>query len=142
MMKRTVVGILTAVVVLGAGTVGVLAAGTGARHNGLGNGTGICIHSENECNYVDNNGDGICDNIEGGTGQNNVNRVNYVDENGDGICDNQETGSGQNSVQQVADQNNDTRSNFVDDNGDGICDNRNADCIGIRRNGQGRGCRR
>ena len=54
-------------------------------------------------NYVDADGDGICDNRGTGGG-------NYVDADGDGICDNRGTGGG----------------NYVDADGDGICDNRGA----------------
>ncbi len=75
-------------------------------------------------NYVDADGDGVCDNYTyaggngfngNGCGRNPYCGQNYVDADGDGICD-----------------------NFVDNNGDGINDN----CPGFgngqgRRNGQG-----
>ncbi len=71
------------------------------------NGDGVCDNygtMENGANYVDANSDGVCDNY-GTMG----NGVNYVDANGDGICDNY--GTMRNGV------------NYVDANGDGICDN-------------------
>lgn len=53
--------------------------------------------------FVDEDGDGICDNCDG------------VDCDGDGICDNDCDGDG------VCDQ-------FVDEDGDGICDNCDCTC--------------
>ena len=47
-------------------------------------GTGTCSGT----NFVDANGDGVCDNAGTGTG------VNFVDANGDGVCDNVGTGTG------------------------------------------------
>ena len=49
-----------------------------------GTGTGTCSGT----NFVDTNGDGVCDNAGTGTG------VNFVDANGDGVCDNVGTGTG------------------------------------------------
>ena len=40
-----------------------------------------CIKSQKCSNFVDNNGDGICDNHGTNCG------IGFVDENGDGICD-------------------------------------------------------
>lgn len=55
----------------------------GRRGGGPGNGTGQCAG-----NYVDADGDGVCDNA--GTGQG----PGYVDADGDGVCDNAGTGRG------------------------------------------------
>jgi len=55
--------------------------GTGGTGAG---GTGAC----NGTNYVDADGDGVCDNAGTGTG------TNYVDADGDGVCDNAGTGTG------------------------------------------------
>lgn len=55
-------------------------------------------------NYVDANGDGVCDNWGNGGC-----RWNYVDADGDGICDNRGNGG--------------CGWNYVDADGDGICDN-------------------
>ncbi len=47
-----------------------------------------------ECdNFVDEDGDGVCD--LAGTGQGQGSGDNYVDEDGDGVCDNAGTNSGQ-----------------------------------------------
>lgn len=61
------------------------------------NGDGVCD------NFVDEDGDGICD-LHG------ENCANFVDEDGDGICDNR-AGRGQEQGY-----------NWVDEDGDGICD--------------------
>ena len=61
-----------------------------------------CMKGCNRINFVDTNGDGICDNHETNCS------IGFVDENGDGICDHR-------TSQKC--------SNFVDSNGDGICDN-------------------
>lgn len=54
--------------------------------------------------FVDENGDGICDNA--GSGQCRGNGQGYVDANNDGICDN--AGN---------------RQNYIDADGNGVCDN-------------------
>lgn len=67
-------------------------------------------------NYVDADGNGICDNRTGlgCQGRGRGNGLRFVDENNDGICD-----------------------NFVDENNNGVCDNFSS---GGRR-GRGRGRR-
>lgn len=69
--------------------------------------------------YIDENGDGVCDNYGTGAGC-----AGFVDANGDGVCDNcgatSRTGCG----------------HFVDANGDGICDNHGTGC----GHGHGGGC--
>jgi hypothetical protein len=75
--------------------------------------------------FIDENGNGICDNYENnggkkgpdvskGTGQ------NYVDANGDGVCDNTGTFQGN---QKGYKNKGEVKPNFIDANGDGICDN-------------------
>ncbi len=107
-MKKVCIGILAAVMLLSLGTTSALAAGRG---NGRG--------------YVDEDGDGVCDNYNGACG--------YVDEDGDGVCDNcgryprrsaYRTGYGR---------------FFVDEDGDGVCDYYATGRVG--RRGQGTGCR-
>ena len=73
-MKKTVLIILAALLLVGC--VSAVAALNGAARRG--NGTGW--------RYVDEDGDGVCDNA--GTGW------RYVDEDGDGVCDNYATGCG------------------------------------------------
>ena len=72
-------------------------------------------------NFVDANGDGICDNCKQGLCD------NFVDANKDGICDNcphiqnQHNGAGQGNGASCG--------NFTDADGDGVCDNCNpSDC--------------
>ena len=55
--------------------------------------------------FVDENGDGVCDNRGTGRG------AGFVDEDGDGVCDNMGAGRG---------------AGFVDEDGDGVCDNMGA----------------
>jgi len=68
-------------------------------------GDGICDHYSNgRCpGYRDQDGDGICDNY------NNGGCPGYRDQNGDGVCDNYSNG---------------TCPGYRDEDGDGICDNR------------------
>lgn len=78
---------------------------------GLGMTTVLAQNSQTQArqatvSYVDENGDGICDN----TGNGQCAGQNFVDENGDGICDN----AGQRQC---------LRQGFTDANNDGICDN-------------------
>lgn len=69
--------------------------------------------------YVDENGDGVCDNYGTGAGC-----AGFVDANGDGVCDNCGATSGTGC------------GHFVDANGDGICDNHGTGC----GHGHGGGC--
>ncbi len=101
-MKRAFALLMAGMLVLTMGGMGAAAAG---RH---GQGRGKA-----DCAWVDENGDGICDNRGPGKGQ------HWVDEDGDGICDNRGSGKEQ---------------HWVDEDGDGICDN-----WGIRAAGRGAG---
>ena len=94
---------ILAIVILGLLVVALVPAAIFASGNGYGNGqaqVGIAATTNIGNNYVDANGDGICDN-------HGTNCGNHVDANGDGICDNHGTNCG----------------NYVDTNGDGVCDN-------------------
>ena len=103
-MKKGWIGAIAAVMTLSVGTAGVLAAGNG------GNGLGMAQKAEYNCRmqscsvdltddrtygnqnngqgagFVDEDGDGVCDNR--GTGLGNGQGAGFVDEDGDGICDN------------------------------------------------------
>ena len=71
-MKKTVIGILAPIIALFLVTTSVLAAGNG-----------------NGKNYVDSDGDGVCDNRNVSLSRNgNGSGKNYVDSDGDGVCDN------------------------------------------------------
>jgi len=76
-------GLMVALVALVAFAPAALARGNG---NGPGDGTGA-----GQCagNYVDADGDGVCDNAGQGQG------VGYVDADDDGVCDNAGQGAGQ-----------------------------------------------
>lgn len=76
-MKKVCSGVLAMVIALSLGTSAAFGAGPGAG-----------------CNYVDADGDGVCDNYGincGCTGAENCG-WNFVDEDGDGICDYYEAG--------------------------------------------------
>lgn len=75
---------ILAIVILGLLVVALVPAAIFASGNGYGNGqaqAGIAATTNIGNNYVDANGDGICDN-------HGTNCGNYVDTNGDGVCDN------------------------------------------------------
>lgn len=89
--------------------------------------------------FVDDDGDGVCDNYQSGgqgLGQGRGNKSNFVDADGDGVCDNesgQRKGKGQG---RGANRN----ANFVDADGDGVCDNNAEGTQKIRsRSGKGKG---
>lgn len=105
-MKKIIVAILTGAVIIS--TV----AGVNAKANGNNNHYSDCdlstatdcsktiasgvekavVSTTQKLNYVDTNGDGICDNQ--GTNTQYTTGKNYVDANGDGVCDNQGTCQG------------------------------------------------
>lgn len=103
-MKKAFVGILaaTAAVIIGTTSAFAAAQGTGYRRN-----------------FVDADGDGICDNA--GRGEAGCGRY-FVDADGDGICDN--AGRGGAGCGRY----------FIDADGDGVCDN-----YGNAGQGRGRG---
>lgn len=130
--KKFLTGIATAAAVFSLETMGVFAAtptpNIAATDSDY---TAACSYCGAGCLFIDENGDGICDNynncgVYGGQG--------YVDENNDGICDNY-NGSGAYAGR-----------GYVDQNNDGICDNYASGgrgCGGGRGGrGGGRGCGR
>lgn len=112
-MKRVLTGIVATALVLSLGVTTAFAAGWGHGRNYVdADGDGVCDYYAGGRYFVDADGDGICDNCDG-TGW------HYVDTDGDGVCD--YYGGGR---------------YFVDADGDGVCDN----YAGGGR-GAGRGCR-
>ena len=100
MNRLVLAGILAAILTASASMAGTLAAqggGTACPYNACGN-------------YVDDDGDGVCDNC--GTACRHAACGNYVDDDGDGVCDNCGTACRHAAC-----------GNYVDDNGDGVCDN-------------------
>lgn len=95
-MKRAIVGVLTAAMVLSVGVTSAFAAGRGCgrghgRNYSNANKNTVCSNYTGACSFVDEDGDGICDNCNdyhknclsgNGCGQ------NYTDADGDGVCDN------------------------------------------------------
>ena len=111
-MKKGLLGILAAALVLTVVTTGAMAAG-GSWHHGAGTGSGASGSCRaGTCQYVDADGDGVCDNC--GTA------CRYVDADGDGVCDNRGTAC-----------------RYVDADGDGVCDNRGAACRYVDADGDG-----
>ena len=59
-MKKAFLGVLAATIVLSAGTTTAFAAGPGTGCNYVdANGDGICDYAGSACAYIDANGDGI-----------------------------------------------------------------------------------
>ncbi len=87
------------------------------------NGDGICDNCSLRCKFTDADGDGICDNCK------------FTDTNGDGICD----------YCKFTDVNSDgicDNCKFTDGDGDGICDNLNCEGAGTYcGTGRDKGCR-
>lgn len=87
-MKRIIIGALTVIMIVSIGVTSALAAGPGSeqgRNFVDADGDGICDFAGEFCRYTDADQDGVCDYC--GTGQNGCGR-NFVDVDGDGICDN------------------------------------------------------
>lgn len=80
-MKKIWKGTVAAALVLSVAATTAFAAGGWRSHSSSYRGTG-CQGAYCGTNYVDTNGDGICDNWGTGCGR------NYVDADGDGVCDN------------------------------------------------------
>lgn len=90
-MKKILAGILTAVLVFSLSTASVLAAGRGCRRNFVdADGDGVCDYAGSYCRYTDENDDGICDNCGALAGA--CGGQNFVDADGDGVCDNYAAG--------------------------------------------------
>ena len=120
-MKRVLVGIAAAALVLSVSVTGAFAAGWGHGRNYTdANGDGVCDNYTGGGRYfVDANGDGVCDNCTG------CGRY-FVDADGDGVCDNCAGGGRY----------------FVDANGDGVCDNHTVGLgCGTGHGGRGGHCR-
>lgn len=119
MKKKIIPAALTLAMVLAVCITGAFAA-----HGGFGRGSGTCLSSGQ--NFIDEDGDGLCDNWAGGGSGRCGNGPCFIDQDGDGLCDNCGT-------QCVGGQ------NFIDQDGDGVCDNwasRPMDGTGL---GSGRG---
>lgn len=125
-MKKVFAGILTmGLVFMVGGTTAFAAEPENGRNFVDMNGDGVCDNTSGICIYSDSDGDGVCD-VCGTNGLSCLtgNGTAFTDADGDGICDKCSTyhwcgmdaaGGG----------------NFVDADGDGVCDNYAA--------GQGRG---
>ena len=81
-MKKIHKTIIVSALLLTAAATGIFAAGQ--RGACIPKNSGVCLNQN--CQFIDADGDGYCDNM----GQN----CRFVDENGDGICDNMGQGMG------------------------------------------------
>ena len=120
-MKKWLVSIICLILVLTAVTIPVSAIADGGNRNNAYN-QRQCEYKEN---FIDEDGDGICDNKKEQCSRGE----NFIDEDGDGVCDNKK---GQCSREK----------NFIDEDGDGVCDNKNAQnsrgkCYGKAKNKSG-----
>lgn len=98
-MKKLLTGIAVIALVVSIGSTSALAAGRGCGRNFVdSDGNGVCDNYDsngcgNGAGFVDADGDGVCDNYgSNGCG----NGAGYVDADGDGVCDNFATGTTQN----------------------------------------------
>lgn len=90
-MKRIITMFLAVLMVAGLATTAMARGGYGRGRNYVdADGNGVCDNYGTGCgrNYVDADGDGVCDNYGTGCGR------NYVDADGDGVWDNYGTGCG------------------------------------------------
>lgn len=90
-MKKLFTGICAAALIFSLSVSSAFAAGPRCgRNNACKTPASITQACKAECNYVDDDNDGICDNRQSGSNTCSG-RYNFVDEDGDGICDNQGT---------------------------------------------------
>lgn len=136
-MRKFMTGVAAMAVVLSLGSMTALAAEQVQVYDASNGGCAYCGAS---CEFVDADGDGICDNYaSAGCGYCGAS-CQFVDADGDGICDNYVSGNCGYCGASCQ---------FVDADGDGICDNyasRNYCGRGYgsgqgRRHGRGRHCR-
>ena len=81
MKKKIIPAALTLALVLAVCITGAFAA-----HGGFGRGSGTCLSSGQ--NFIDEDGDGLCDNWAGGGSGRCGNGPCFIDQDGDGLCDN------------------------------------------------------
>lgn len=95
-MRKVLLRVVTAAVILTLGSTGVFAAGPGdGRYFVDADSDGICDNAGSRCAYADADGDGICDLCSADhsaclTGEGAA----FVDADGDGVCDNYVFGRG------------------------------------------------
>lgn len=88
-MKKLLTGIAMMTLVFSIGSIDASAA-SNAKAKKAAVTTNICDYCGASCEFVDADGDGICDNyISGKSGRGRF----YVDADGDGVCDNAANGS-------------------------------------------------
>ncbi len=114
-MKQKLIAILIAVLLVGATSAVAFASGPAW---GAGRGQG-CTGANCNQEFIDADGDGICDNWQqGGRGGHRGRGQEFVDTDRDGVCDNWQQGGrgGHRGCGQ----------GFVDADGDGVCDHHSA----------------
>lgn len=94
-MKKALLGVLFTVIVLSVCGTTAFAAGPGCGRNFVDtDGDGICDHAGSGCVYADADGDGLCDVCGAYHLCGTAGGGNFVDADGDGICDNYGSGQG------------------------------------------------
>lgn len=88
-IKKAAVGVLAAAMMLSTGVTTAFAAGPGCGRNFVdADGDGICDYAGSACRYIDSDNDGICDNCDQSRMFQNGCGRNFIDADGDGVCDN------------------------------------------------------
>jgi len=99
-MKKLLTGVVVMTLVILVGGTVAFATGSARGRNFIDiNGDGVCDDCNNFCQFVDADGDGICDNY--GIGRCGIgvgHGTGYVDADGDGICDNSTAGTTKNGT--------------------------------------------
>lgn len=95
-MKKTVIGILAAAVVMSIGVVSAFAGGhgRGSRYTDANN-DGVCDYAKSICQYIDADGDDICDNCDKEREHKTHYGRYFADDDHDGACDHYGTRQGQ-----------------------------------------------
>lgn len=133
-MKK-LLSIVTALA-LTVGAAGMTVSAHGGHHRGgrhSGTQTKTVYYCKNDCSYVDEDGDGVCDNCDS-IGWYCSKNCAYADEDGNGICDN--CGTHRYYCKDGC--------AYIDEDGDGICDNCDSkgwycknDCSYVDKDGDG-----
>lgn len=133
MTKLLVSGILAATVLAG-GTAAYAYQNGGTTNFVDEDGDGVCDNGYYM--FVDEDGDGVCDNIGLYGGRGYGSGAGFVDEDGDGVCDNgyclfvDEDGDGIcDNIGLNGGRGYGSGTGFIDEDGDGVCDNAGTNCI-------------
>lgn len=92
-IKKVLIGFVATSLILSLETMSAFAAvPAGGRNSINSDNSRLCNYCGSECQFIDEDGDGICDNY---SNQKNCGKglgLGYIDEDGDGVCDNYVSG--------------------------------------------------